>query len=191
MPKKKKKILSVEMLEINSTWDYRNARIFNNFMCNQEDVESTMVDMDRKEYWKKGQQYKDEVKSILAPRGTRNASEMFFDNDVCVEEVKLPASIKPTTKYIYKIYDYSGDKLNIEYGTQKDAVAYISKKIKTKYAYVSYNGINGKIEYSPKAVVETLNSLENTTSQFSIEPLGRSGSTEDLLLVSIFENKIN
>ena len=131
------------------------------------------------------------VKAILAPDGTRNASTVFYGDDVSYEEVKLPASVKPGTKYIYKIYDYTGDKLSTEYGTQKEIVAHISKRIKTKYTYVMYNGEANKIEYSPKTVIDVLNELEKTTSQFSIEPLGRSGSTEDLMLVSIFENKIN
>ena len=189
MVKKKKAILAVEMLEINSTWDYRGRKIFNNFICNQENAESAMIDMDIKETWKHEKGYSDELKGILAERGTRNASETFFGDDVCVEEVKLPASIKPSTKYIYKIYDYAGDKLNVEYGAQKDAMAYISKKIKTKYAYVSYNGIGEKIEYSPKTVTDILDELESTTSQFEIEPVGR-GDADEIIIVSIFKNCI-
>lgn len=191
MPKKKKKIVSLEVLEANSTWDYRKMKVLRNFVCNEEDAEKLVSEMDIRETWKHETGYQKKVKAILAPDGTRNASTVFYGDDVSYEEVKLPASVKPGTKYIYKIYDYTGDKLNTEYGTQKEIVAHISKRIKTKYAYVMYNGEANKIEYSPKTVVDVLNELEKTTSQFSIEPLGRSGSTEDLMLVSIFENKIN
>lgn len=190
MPRKKEKILSLEVGEPNSTWDYSNAKILKNFICKKDDAEKVIVDMDQKEYWKHEKNYSEEVKSILAAPGTRNASNVFFHEDVNVEEVKLPASVKPGTKYVYKIYDYSNDKVNSEYGTQKDIIAYISKKIKTKYVYVMYKGTMNKIEYSPKSVTDILNELEETTSQFEIESVGRSGMTDNMLIVSIFKNCI-
>ena len=190
MPRKKEKILSLEVGEPNSTWDYSNAKILKNFICKKDDAEKVIVDMDQKEYWKHEKNYSEEVKSILAAPGTRNASNVFFHEDVNVEEVKLPASVKPGTKYVYKIYDYSNDKVNSEYGTQKDIIAYISKKIKTKYVYVMYKGTVDKIEYSPKSVTDILNELEETTSQFEIESVGRSGMTDNMLIVSIFKNCI-
>ena len=190
MPRKKEKILSLEVVETNSTWDYRKTRILNNFVCKANDAERTIQDMDQKEYWKHEKNYTDEMKAILAQPGTRGASNVFFSDDVNVEEVKLPASVKPGTKYIYKIYDYTGDKVSTEYGTQKDVLAYIGKKVKTKYVHVTYNGKGTKIEYSPKTVTDILNEQEKTTSQFEIEPIGRSGVTGDIILVSIFKNCI-
>lgn len=190
MPRKKEKYISLEVIEANATWDYRETKLLTNFICKAEDAEKTLQDADRKECWKHEKGYTSEAKAILAPAGTRNSSSVFFTEDVNVEEVKLPASVKSGVKYIYKMYDYSGDKAVTEYGTQKDMLAYISKKIKTKYAYVTYNGQTSKIEYSPKAVSEILNEQEKTTSQVEIEPAGRSGSTEDVFLVSIFENHI-
>ena len=190
MPRKKEKILSLEVIEVNSVFDYRPVRILKNFICKADDAEKTIQDMDIKEYWKHEKGYTNEIKSILAPAGTRNSSVVFFSDEVCVEEVKLPASIKTGTKYVYKVYDYSGDKLNTEYGTQKDAMAYLSKKIKTKYAYVTTNGKTSKIEFSPKAIADILNQQEETTSQIEIESAGRSGTTNDMIFVSIFKNCI-
>lgn len=190
MPRKKEKILSLEVVETNSTWDYRPARILTNFICKADDAEQTIQDMDRKEYWKHEKDYTSQMKAILAQPGTRNASCVFFTDDVNIEEVKLPATVKAGTKYVYKIYDYSGDKVSTEYGTQKDVLAYINKRVKTKYAYVTYNGKSGKIEYSPKAVTEILSGLEETTSQFEIEPIGRSGITSDMIFVTTFKNCI-
>jgi hypothetical protein len=187
---KKEKILSIEVGEPNSTWDYSDSKILTNFICKKDDAEKVIVDMDQKEYWKHEKNYSEEVKSILAAPGTRNASNVFFVDDVFVEEVKLPASIKPGTKYVYKVYDYSGDRVASEYGTQKDIMAYISKKIKTKYVYVTYNGKMEKIEYSPKAVTDILNGLEKTTSQFEIESVGRSGATDNMMFVTMFKNCI-
>jgi hypothetical protein len=188
MPRKKEKILSLEVIEPNSTWDYRKTKILNNFICKKDDAEKTIVDMDLKEYWKHESGYKDQIKSVLADSGTRNASDVFFHDDVNVEEVKLPSSVKAGTKYVYKIYDYSGERVSTEYGTQKEILAYLSKKIKTKYAYVTYNGSSQRIEYSPKAVTDILNELEKTTSQFAIESVGRSGMTDNSLLVTMFKN---
>lgn len=190
MPRKKKKIVSMEVLEINSMWDYRNSKALRNFVCYEEDVEDTVKEMDTKETWKHEKDYEKQLKRVLAPSGTRNASNSLYSDDVAYEEVKLPSTIKPATKYIYKVYDYCDGKVSSEYGTQKDALAYINKKIKTKSAYVSYNGRNGRIEYSQKAVGEILGWLEDTTSQFSIEPLGRSGDTGEMILVSIFKNRL-
>ena len=188
MPRKKKKIVSLEVLEVNSIWDYRNTKILHNFICNEDDAENMVQKMDVREFWRSEKDYEKQVKAILAPSGTRNASSQFYSDDISYEEVSLPASVKPGTKYIYKVYDYCGEKLNTEYGTQKDAVAYLSKKIKTKNAYVSYHGKNEKIEYTPKAVIDILNDLEETTSQFAIEPVGRSGSTEEIIILSNFKN---
>lgn len=190
MPRRKERILSLEVGEPNSLWDYSDSKILRNFICKKDDAEKVLVDMDQKELWKHEMNYSNEVKSILAAPGTRNASCVFFTDDVNVEEVKLPVSVKAGTKYVYKIYDYSGDKVSGEYGTQKDIVAYITKKIKTKYAYVMYKGSGSRIEFSPKVVTDILNDLEKTTSQFEIEPIGRSGSTDNTLIVSIFKNCI-
>ena len=190
MPRKKEKILSLEVGEPNSMWDYSHTKILRNFICKKDDAEKVIVDMDQREYWKHEKNYSEEVKSILAAPGTRNASNVFFHEDVSVEEVKLPSSVKPGTKYVYKIYDYSNDNVTSEYGTQKDILAYIGKKIKTKYAYVMYKGTTNKIEYSPKAVTDILNGLEETTSQFEIESVGRSGMTDNMLIVTIFKNCI-
>ena len=190
MPRKKEKILSLEVIEPNSTWDYRETKILNNFICKKDDAEKTIVDMDLKEYWKHESGYKDQIKSVLADSGTRNASDVFFHDDVNVEEVKLPSSVKAGTKYVYKIYDYSGERVSTEYGTQKEILAYLSKKIKTKYAYVTYNGSSQRIEYSPKAVTDIFNELEKTTSQFAIEPIGRSATTDSSFLVTMFKNCI-
>ena len=190
MPRKKERILSLEVGEPNSTWDYSNMKILKNFICKKDDAEKVIADMDQKEYWKHEKRYSDEVKSILAAPGTRNASNVFFHEDVNVEEVKLPATVKPGTKYVYKVYDYSNDKVSSEYGTQKDILAYITKKIKTKYVYVTYKGASHKIEYSPKAVTDILNRLEETTSQFEIESIDRSGMTDSTMFVAIFKNCI-
>ena len=190
MPRKKEKILSLEVAEVNSMWDYRPARILTNFICKADDAERTIQDMDRKECWKHEKNYTSAVKSILAQPGTRNASNVFYTDEVHVEEVKLPATVKAGTKFIYKVYDYSGDKVSTEYGTQKDILAYIGKRIKTKYAYVTYNGKSGKIEYTPKAVTEILDGLEESTSQFEIEPVGRSGVTGDMIFITTFKNCI-
>ena len=183
MPRKKERILSLEVGEPNSMWDYSNTKILRNFICKKDDAEKVIVDMDQREYWKHEKNYSEEVKSILAAPGTRNASNVFFHEDVNVEEVKLPATVKPGTKYVYKIYDYSNDKVTSEYGTQKDILAYIS-------TYVMYKGTTNKIEYSPKAVTDILNGLEETTSQFEIESVGRSGMTDNMLIVTIFKNCI-
>ena len=188
MPRKKQKIVALEVVEANSKWDYRPAKVLNNFICAADDAEKTVQEMDRLEFWKHEPDYTSQVKAILAPAGTRNASTVFYNDDVNVEEIKLPSSVKGGTKYIYKVYDYSGDRVQTEFGTQKDALAYISKKIKTKYAYVNYNGETRKIEYTAKAVTEILNGLEETTSQFGIESVGRSGNTDNNILVSIFKN---
>lgn len=188
MPKKKKKVVSLEVIEANSKWDYRPARILRNFICKEEDAEKTVQDMDTKETWKHEEGYQKQVKAILAPEGTRNASTVFYTDDVAVEEVKLPLSMKTIPEYVYKIYDYTGEKCSTEYGTLKDVLAYLSKKVKTKYAYVTYNGETKKIEYSPKTVSDILKELAETTSQFEIEPVGRSGITDTVVMVSTFKN---
>ena len=190
MPRKKEKILSLEVVEPNSTWDYRKSKSLTNFICKVDDAERIIRDMDLKACWKDERNYPSEVKSVLAQQGTRNASSVFFGDDVNVEEVKLPASVKAGVKYVYKVYDYCGEKNSTEYGTQKDVLAYLTKRVRTKYVYMTYNGQSAKVEYSPKTVSEILGRLEETTSQLEIEPVGRSGMTEDTLLVTMFKNCI-
>ena len=42
MPRKKEKILSLEVGEPNSTWDCSNAKILKNFICKKDDVPSSV-----------------------------------------------------------------------------------------------------------------------------------------------------
>ena len=188
MPRKKKKIISLEVAEPNSTWDYSTGRTLTNFICNDEDAPKKVMEMDRRETWKHERGYDDQVKAILSPMGTRNFSNVFFTDEVCVEEVKLPSTVRPSTPYIYKVYDYTGGRITTEYGTPKDIIAYITKKIKTKYVMVSHNGKSERMEYVPKTLSDILGELENDTSQLEIEPIGRSGVTNNPIMVSIFKN---
>lgn len=190
MSRKKTRFVSVEVVEPNSYWDYTKLKNLNNFVCKTDDVEEVIHDMDSGEHYETEEEYQDEVKAILARPGTRNASVSFFGDDVSVEEFKLPASIKPGTEYIYKIYDYCGGKTNVGYGTRKEIITHISKVVKTKYVYVTHNGNSEKTEYSAKMISDTLDELEKTTSQLEIEPVGRSGMTDDMILVTAFRNCI-
>ena len=188
MSRKKKKVIALEVIEVNATWDYSGSRILTNFICNEDDIDKTMIASDRNEYWKHEKNYVKERDSIFAKKGTRGASDVFFTDYVSVDEVKLPPNIKASTKYVYKIYDYSNDKLNVELATQKDVISYLTKKIKTKYVLANYNGKSEKFEYVPKTVAGILDGLEETTSQFTIEPYGRSGGTGDEIMITIFKN---
>ena len=182
--------MSLEVAEVNSTWDYRKSRKLYNFICNEGDVEGIVREMRKNEYWIKDSSFDSQLKAILAPQGTRNSSNYFFGDDVAVEEIKLQTPPKPSMKYFYKIHDYSNEKLSYEYGTPKDIIAYISKKVKTKYAEVSYNGKTEKIENTSANIAEILDELEITTSQFYIEPVGRSEMNNVMILVSIFNNYV-
>lgn len=190
MPRKKKRIVSLEVLEPNSLVDYSQSKTLKNFICDADDAEKVIMEMDRKERWKHEKDYKGQVKAVLAPRGTRGASDTFFTDLVAVDEIKLPASVKPSLKHVYKVYDYCGEKLSTEYGSQKDIVSYITKRVKTKYTDITYNGHTRRVEYSPKVVADALTRLEPTTSQLEVEPVSRSGSTDTVLLVSIFNNRL-
>ena len=190
MPRKKEKLLAIEVIETNSSWDYRPTRAFHNFICKETSADKMITDADLQENWKYDKEYSSNLKAILATPGTRNHSYVFYGSEVCVEEVKLPASVKPGTKYIYKVYDYTGGKLITDVGTQKDIISYLGKRIKTKYACVSSNGKSEKIEYSQKTIAEMLSGLEETTSQLQIEPVGRSADSDETMLISIFENRI-
>ncbi len=77
MPRKKEKIVSLEVAEPNSTWDYRQGKLLNNFVCKVSDAENAVQKADRKDLWRTEKGYVDAVKGILAPPGTRNASNLF------------------------------------------------------------------------------------------------------------------
>ena len=188
MPKKKKKIISLEVSEPNSTWNYSTGRTLTNFICFEDDAPKIIMEMDKRETWKHERDYEAQVKAILAPSGTRNFSNTFFTDEVYVEEVKLPSSIRPSVPYIYKVYDYTGDKLTTDYCTQKEAIAHITKRIKTKYATVSHNGESERIEYDPHVLSKSLDELEADTTQFVIEPASRPGANANPIIIAIFKN---
>ena len=190
MPRKKEKIISLEVIEPNSTWSYIKERPFYNFICKKDEAEDILKTQDRRGLTGNMKQYESEVKSILAPSGTRNSSSVFFGNEVGVEEVSLSPKTLTGAKYVYKIYDYTGEKMHTEYGVQKEAIAYITKRIRSKYAYITHDGIEERIEYNPKQISELLTGLEFTTSQLEIAPSGRTGPTNDILLVSVFRNLV-
>jgi hypothetical protein len=142
MPRKKKRIVSLEVLEPNSLADYSQSKTLKNFICDADDAEKVIMEMDRKERWKHEKDYKEQVKAVLAPRGTRGASDTFFTDLVAVDEIKAKLSstadkLLSYPNYIGTIQSFVNKYVTMQYirGRCKTNLQFVSDKEYAHYLY--------------------------------------------------------
>ena len=186
--RKKARIMAFETLCPDSqnkpTW-----RTCRNFICTEDKVKDCIVGSMRKEAYKKDIGISRDIETLLSFKTElRNGIGNIGDDMVALGPVELNKSIKTTTPYIYRVIDYTQAKAPEIYGTKKDALDIIQKKIKTKNAIVCYNGTRDRIEFNIDEVSDILTTLEDDTIDFDICTVGRGDVEGDILLVTIFKN---
>lgn len=188
--KKKDRLMAFEILSPDTLHPH-TERVCRNFVCYESDVR-TLLDVEirnDKQYLKTDETTKHEF-DIIAGRQTelREGLGNLGIDMVSLVPISLEKSVKTTTPYIYRVRCYGESKLADSYGTRKEALSYIQKKIKTRRVVMHHNGITEKCDFDINHIDEVFNDLEEDTIEFDISQIGRGNTEGDTILVTVFKN---
>ena len=177
MPKKKEKYYAVDMLEVDSNHEHHNPIL--NFISKEKELENSFNECD--------------VNKVLTPTslkellsGIDKKPMKFINGDaIFIEEISLSKKFKPSDKYFYRIDDYNENKAT--FGGFNETLDYVKKKVKNKYALVSYNGINEKIEFSEDAISNIITRMTANTHVIVINQLSIRGDESDSIMITPFK----
>ena len=172
--KKKERLMAFEILSPDTLHPH-TERVCRNFVCYEGDVRG-MLDAEirkDKQYLKTDENTKHEF-DIIAGRQTelREGLGNLGLDMISLVPISLEKSVKTTTPYIYRIRCYGESKPTDSYGTRKEALSFIQKKIKTRRVIMHHNGITEKCDFDINHVDEVFNDLEEDTIEFDISRLG-------------------
>lgn len=185
--KPKDKVMAFEILSPD-TMHPHTERVCRNFICYNSKLKDTLVNEVRREEYKKDDKTLREFDIICGYQTeARDGLGNLGMDMVSVLPATLEKSVKSTTPYIYRTMDYSLNKPIETYGTKKEALAFIQKRIKTKNVIMHYNGVTEKCEFNIDHISSLLDTLEEDTIEFDIATLGRN-TEGDIILVTIFKN---
>lgn len=191
MARKKERLMAFDTLQPDTKHEM-TERVCRNFICFEKNVRECLMNEDINESWKHEEGREKEFDILLGYQTeARGGLGNLGSNLVSLLPVSLEKSVKSTTPYIYKTMDYSLSKPGEVFGTRKDALQTIQKKIKTKNVVMHYNGVTEKGEFDINRIDEILGTLEEETIDFDIEPIGRNDVEGDMMLVSIYKNCMN
>lgn len=166
-------------------------RVCRNFIAYEGDVRSCLESEIRKEkeYLRNDENIKREFDLIVGRQTElRDGLGNLGLDMISLVPITLEKSVKTTTPYIYRTMDYSTSRPTIAYGTKKDALQTIQKKIKVRRTISHYNGITEKGDFDINHIEEVFNDLEEDTVEFDITPIGRNNMEGDTIIVTIFKN---
>ena len=188
MARKKERIMAFDTLQPDTLHEATD-RVCRNFVCFENKVKECLHTEDRRESWKNDAGREKEFDILTGYQTELRGGLGNLGRDlVSLLPVTLEKSVKTTTPYIYRTIDYSLSKAAVEFGTRKDALQLIQKKIKTKNVVMHYNGITERCEFDVDHIDEILGTLEEDTIDFDIEAIGRNDVEGDMILVSIYKN---
>ena len=189
--RKKAKIMAFETLCADSL-HAPIGRTCRNFICYEDRVRENISNSFRKDAYKKDIGIERDIDTLLSFKTElRDGIGNIRDDMISLIPVEVNKSVKPGIEYVYRVKDCTLAKPIDIYGTKKDALDYIQKKIKTKNALVCYNGNREKREFNIEDIDGILATLEEDTIDFDICSLGRGDAESDILLVTIFKNYLS
>lgn len=177
MAKQKEKTFSVEMLEIDGNHKHHNPIL--NFICKEKDLENSFIECCE------DKSIKQETFKELINNFKKNKTNFINNDIVYIEEISLSKKFKPSDKYYYRIDDYNENKATL--GCFNEVIDYLKKKIKNKYALISYNGINEKIEFSEDIVTNVLSRMTAQTHVVVFNQLNIRGEESDSIMITPFK----
>ena len=186
--KKKEKIMAFDVLQPD-TLHAAHERICRNFICYDTKVKECLTEEIRRNELKNDPATEKEFDIICGYQTElRDGLGNLGLDLVSLLPVSLEKTVKTTTPYIYRTMDYSQSKAPAVFGTKKDALQLIQKRVKTKNVLMHYNGITERREFDIDYIDGILECLEEDTIDFDIEPIGRGDVEGDMILVSIYKN---
>ena len=188
MARKKDKIMAFEVISPDPLHPH-NDRVCRNFVCYSSNVRKCLEQEVRKPEYMKDPTITREM-DILTGYQTeaRDGLGNLSCDLVSLTPAVLEKTVKSTTEYIYRTRDYSTHKPGDCFGTRKDALSLIQKRIKTKNVIIHYNGITEKCEFNVDALNDIFSKIEEDTVELDIAPLGRNDVEGEIILVTIYKN---
>ena len=188
MARKKERVMAFDVMQPD-TLHAATERNCRNFICFEKNVRSFLDKECRRESWLHESTRDREINTLLGYQTELRdgVGELGMDV-VSLLPITLEKSVKTTTPYIYRTIDYGAARPTAEYGTRKDAIDLIQKRIKTKGVVMHYNGITERGDLDFDRINEILGGLEEDTIDFDIEPIGRGDVEGDMILVTIYKN---
>lgn len=188
--RKKDRIMAFEVLQPD-TIHSSNGRICRNFVGYESDVRKLLEEEIRIPEKKNDKIIQKEFDIITGYQTEAREGMGNLGNDlISLLPIVLEKTVKTTTPYIYRIMDYGTGKLSQTFTTRKDAVSYIEKHIKTKTVIMHYNGKTDMQEFNQGYVDSILSTLEEDTIDFDVAQIGRGGEEGDIILLTIYKNKM-
>ena len=186
--KKQDRVMAFDTLQPD-TLHKPTGKICRNFICYETKVKDCLYSEDRNERWKHDAKTQKEF-DILTGYQTelRGGIGCLGTDMVSLIPVTLEKTVKTTTPYIYRIADYGTSRNTEAYGTRKDVLQYLQKRIKVKNVLMHYNGITERGEFDLNHIDEILGGLEENTVDFDVTPLGRGDAEGDVILITIYKN---
>lgn len=186
--KKKEQLMAFDVLQPD-TLHKPTERICRNFICYDSKVKDCLHNEIRKDDHKTDKDTEREFDIICGYQTELRGGIGNLGMDlISLLPVTLEKTVKTTTPYIYRLIDYSQTKSSAIFGTRKDALQFIQKKIKTKNVVMHYNGMTERCELDISQIDEILEGLEEDTIDFDIEPIGRGDVEGDTILVTVYKN---
>ena len=190
--KKKERLMAFEILSPDSLHPH-TERVCRNFVAYENDVRRCLDEEIRKdkEYLKTDEKTKLEFDLIVGRQTElREGLGNLGIDMVSLVPISLEKSVKTTTPYIYRVRCYGEGRLDDSYGTRKEALTAIQRKIKTRRAIMHYNGVTERADFDIDHIDEIFNGLEEDTVEFDISQIGRNNMEGDIILVTIFKNRM-
>ena len=186
--RKKAKIMAFETLCADSL-HAPLGRTCRNFICYEDKVKDNILESFRKDSYRKEVGIVRDIDTLLSFKTElRDGIGNIRDDMVSLVPIEVNKTVKPGVSYIYRVKDYTLAKPTDFYGTKKDILDFMQKKIKTKNIMVCYNGVRERREFNVDEISDILSGLEEDTIDFDICPLGRGDAEGDILLITIFKN---
>ena len=191
MARKKKERLMVFEILCPDTLHDTSDRVCRNFIAYEKDVRACLENEIRKEkeYLRTDEKTKREFDSIVGYQTElRDGLGNLGLDMISLVPITLEKSVKTTTPYIYRTGCYGEGRVEFTYGTKKEALAYIQKKIKVRRTVSHYNGVTERADFDIDHIDKLFDELEEDTIEFDISPIGRGGMEGDTIIVTIFKN---
>lgn len=190
--KKKERLMAFEVMSPDSLHPH-TERVCRNFIAYENDVRRCLDEEIRtdKEYLKTDEKTKLEFDLIVGRQTElRDGIGNLGIDMVSLVPISLEKSVKTTTPYIYRVRCYGDGRPDDSYGTRKEALTAIQRRIKTRRAIVHYNGVTERMDFDIDRVDAIFNILEEDTVEFDISQIGRNNTEGDMVLVTIFKNRM-
>lgn len=178
MPRKKEKLFYVETQEEDTLREHNNYLL--NFVSPEKILYQSFHACEKRNLFGS-----DEAKKDLQVLLNDKEKKPYYPIDqetVFIGEISLSGKLKPSDEYLYHLID-TNDKKEV-FISFNDVLTYIKKKIKNKYVFLHYNGINERIEFSEEKVKTVIKEMTENTHVISLNQINGKGEEQEPIIIT-------